>query len=134
MSHLGPKPFLCATPPRWRVGSYGHWSVVRLVIVRPRASRSSSHRDERCEGSGLTWHARGHLVAIVVFPFFFPAPHLFVHLSLLLRRRRSVDVAASLKPTVAVSAEWSRASFEISHGHSGTQFLASGATRRRDTW
>ena len=56
------------------------------------------------------------------FFLFFPAPHLFMHLSLLLRQRRSVDVAASLKPTVAASAQWSRASFEISHGHSGTQF------------
>ena len=32
---------------------------------------------------------------------------------------RSLDVAASLKPTVAASAERSRASFEIGHGHSG---------------
>ena len=44
-----------------------------------------------------------------------------------------VDVATSLKPTVAAGAERSRASVEIGHGHSGTQFLASKATRRRDT-
>ena len=41
MSQLGPKPFLCATPPRWPVGSHGHW----------------------------LWHARGHPVAIVDPPF-----------------------------------------------------------------
>ena len=114
-------------PPSWRVGSYSHWSVVRLVMVRPRASRSSSHRDEWLD---VAWSG----TLLWLSSFFFSAPHLFVYLSLLLRQRRSVDVAASLKPTVAASAERSRASFEIGHGHSGTQFFASGATRRRDTW
>ena len=28
VSQLGPKPFLCATPPSWRVGSCSHWAVV----------------------------------------------------------------------------------------------------------
>ena len=44
-------------------------------------------------------------------------------LSLLLRQRRSVDVAASLKLTVAASAERSRASFEIGHAALGLSFL-----------
>ena len=26
VSQLGPKPFLCAGPTSWRVGSYSHWS------------------------------------------------------------------------------------------------------------
>ena len=35
-------------------------SRLQLVMPRPRASRSSSHRYERWEGvSGLTWHSRG---------------------------------------------------------------------------
>ena len=106
---------------------------------------------------GLSWSDRGHHVpALTVtsggrgvgfdvacsrtpcgcrrLPFFFSAPHLIVHLSLLLRQQRAVDVAASLKPTVAASAERSSASFEMDDDHSGTRFLASGAPRRRDTW
>ena len=51
---------------------------------------------------------------------FLSATHLFVHLSLLLRQQRAVDVAASLKPAVAAPAKRSRASFEIGYGHSWT--------------
>ena len=65
MSYFGPKPFLSATPPRWRVDSCGHWSVVRLVMADRGLTVTSGGGV-----TGLTWHARGHLVAIVVFPFF----------------------------------------------------------------
>ena len=51
-------------------------------------------------------------------PFLF-ATHLFVDLSLLLRQQRSVDVAASLEPTVAASAELTFANFEVGHGLQG---------------
>ena len=45
---------------------------------------------------------------------------LHCHAGRLLRQQHVVDVAASLKTTVAAAAERSRASVEIGHGHSGT--------------
>ena len=63
---------------------------------------------------------------------FLSATHLSVHLSLLLRQQRAVDVAASLKPTVAASSERFRANFEVGDGLSGTRFFASDESA--DNW
>ena len=141
----------CVAPARWRVDSYREKVVVRLVVVRPRASRSSSHCNEQWEGRRVRhgtlgealWFHAGNSTRIfessstgaLSFIFLPLLSFLSFILSLLLRQQRAVDVAASLKLTVAASAERSRASFvEIGHGHSGTRFLASRATRRRNSW
>ena len=47
------------------------------------------------------------------FVFYSRLPHFIIH-------QRAVDVAASLKPTVAASTKRSCGSFEIGHGHSRT--------------
>ena len=132
----------CVAPPRWARRLLSQKIVVARVVVRPRASRSSSRR--HCsESPGSTWHARGRLMVlrqqlnseflinrnwcIIVYlsSSSLVCRILSFILSLLLRQQRAVDVAASLKRTVEASAERSRASFEIGHGHSGTWFPAS---------
>ena len=97
--------------------------VFRLVVDRPRASRSSSHRDERRErcrvrrgmlgtpcgyrtsyagNSTRTFQSTSALVQSLIL--FLTAPHLVVYLSLLFRQQRVVDVEASLKPTATAVA------------------------------
>ena len=161
------------------VDSKSHWLVVRLVMVRPRASRPSSHRvtsggrgvgfGVACSGTPDGYrrffpfslllrtfscifpccrspctlsfvlreahqksdYCRGHIYDLSSF-LFSRLLHFSFILSTLLRQQRAVDVAASLKPTVAASAERSRANFEVGHGLSGTRFFASDASA--DNW